>query len=129
MHEDDEHYYLANYSVSDDPYALPNGVLINKLGITTTAELNAAEAELVTIRLAMLAESPIFGGFDLEHLQAIHGFLFQDIYPWAGQVRVLDIGKNDTAFMQHQAIPEMAALIHAELHVERLSRPQCPQFQ
>lgn len=120
MHEDDEHYYLTGYSVSDDPYVLPNGVLINKLGITTTAELNAAETELVTIRLAMLAESPIAGDFDLAHLQAIHGFLFQDVYPWAGQLRVVDIGKNDTAFMQHQAIPEMAALIHDDLHAEYL---------
>lgn len=120
MHEDDEHYYLTGYSVSDDPYVLPNGVLINKLGITTTAELNAAETELVTIRLAMLTESPIVGDFDLSHLQAIHGFLFQDVYPWAGQLRVVDIGKNDTAFMPHQAIPDMAALIHDELHAEHL---------
>jgi len=120
MHEDDEHYYLTGYSVSDDPYVLPNGVLINKLGITTTAELNAAETELVTIRLAMLAETPISGDFDLAHLQAIHGFLFQDVYPWAGQLRVVDIGKNATAFMPHQAIPEMAVLIHDELNAEHL---------
>lgn len=120
MHEDDGHYYLTGYSVSVDPYAQSNGVLINKLGITTTAELNDAEGELVTIRLAMIAESPIHGIFDLAHLQAIHSFLFQDVYPWAGQLRVVDIGKNTTAFAPHQSIPEIAASIHRDLHAEDL---------
>ncbi|WP_022955709.1 Fic/DOC family protein [Perlucidibaca piscinae] len=120
MYEDDGHYYLTGYSVSDDPYVLPNGVLINRLGFTTTAELNAAETELVTIRAAIISESPIRGQFDLAHLQAIHAFLFQDIYPWAGELRVVDIGKNATAFLRHQDIPEMAARIHDELHQEQL---------
>ena len=119
MHADDEHYYLAGYSVSADPYVQANGVLINRLGITTTAELNEAEAELVTIRLAMLTETPVQGLFDLAHLQAIHAFLFQDIYPWAGELRRVDIGKSDSAFLPHDNILKVVDAIHADLVAEQ----------
>ncbi len=37
------------------------------------------EALLVANRLSQLAESPIRGGFDLAHLQAIHAHIFQDL--------------------------------------------------
>lgn len=70
---------------------LPNGVLINSLSLTTTAELGEAEAEFVPYRTAELWESPVVGRFDLTHLQEIHHRLFQDIYPWAGQCRKVDI--------------------------------------
>ena len=33
----DDHYYVAGYSVEDDPYVYPNGVLINLLNIQDTA--------------------------------------------------------------------------------------------
>ena len=120
MREGDDHYYLTGYSVSDDPYAQPNGVLINNLGLTTTAELNEAESEFALIRLAMLTESPVIGHFDLAHLQAIHLFIFQDVYPWAGQIRCVNIGKNDTQFLSHERIEQEAASIHQELHAEQL---------
>ena len=120
MREGDDHYYLTGYSVSDDPYAQPNGVLINNLGLTTTAELNEAESEFALIRLAMLTESPVIGHFDLAHLQAIHLFIFQDVYPWAGQIRCVNIGKNDTQFLSHERIEKEAASIHQELHAEQL---------
>lgn len=31
----DDHYYVAGYSVEDDPYVYPYGVLINLLNIQT----------------------------------------------------------------------------------------------
>ncbi|MCX4761571.1 hypothetical protein OG562_11385 [Streptomyces sp. NBC_01275] len=42
----------------NDPYAMPNGVLRNKLGITDHQRLAAAEADITRARLAMLAERP-----------------------------------------------------------------------
>jgi cell filamentation protein len=37
------------------------------------------EADLVRLRLAELAETPVEGSFDLAHLKAIHARIFQDI--------------------------------------------------
>lgn len=104
MHEPDEHRYISGHTVDDDPYVQPNGVLTNLLNLTSTADLNTAEAEFVPIRTIELWEQPVAGQFDLPHLQEIHRRLFQDIYPWAGQLRQVDIAKRDTYFMMHTLI-------------------------
>lgn len=110
----DEHYYVSGYSVENDPYVMPNGVLVNLLGLNATADLNLAEAELVPLRTLQLWESPLPGQFDLAHLQAIHQHLFQDIYPWAGRIRQVDIAKNETVFLPHgQIVAEAGALFGA----------------
>ncbi|MDY5129881.1 Fic/DOC family protein [Actinotignum urinale] len=36
--------------------------------------------------------------FDLEHLKAIHAYLFQDVYEWAGKLRKVDIYKKFSSF-------------------------------
>ncbi|MFI5871298.1 Fic/DOC family protein [Streptomyces sp. NPDC051445] len=48
----------------NDPYAMPNGVLHNKLGITDHQLLAAAEADITRARLVMLAERPLPGAYD-----------------------------------------------------------------
>lgn len=126
MPHTDEHYYVAGYSVENDPYVMPNGVLANVLGLNTTAELNLAEAELVPLRTLQLWESPLTGQFDLPHLQAIHHHLFQDIYPWAGKVRQVDIAKNDTIFLSHTRIIAEAEALFASMSVT-LSETEDPQ--
>lgn len=80
----------------DDPYAIPGtSVLQNKLGITNTHELDRAERLLTTQRAR---EGVPAGKFDLSHLKAIHKHLFQDVYAWAGQLRTVDIMKDETEF-------------------------------
>jgi fido (protein-threonine AMPylation protein) len=45
--------------VADDPYTDPvTGVLLNKLGLGTAAELEAAEREITHAALILLGESP-----------------------------------------------------------------------
>tara|TARA_Y100000780_G_scaffold119536_1_gene107818 strand:- start:2276 stop:2932 length:657 start_codon:yes stop_codon:yes gene_type:complete len=102
----DDHYYSEEYSVDEDPFVDENGVLLNKLGITDTAALSLAEADLSTARLLELQDNPIHQGFTLEHLCAIHAYIFQDIYPWSGQPRVVDTGKDGTMFLPHKLIRE-----------------------
>ncbi|MGW5969460.1 Fic/DOC family protein [Streptomyces sp. NPDC055186] len=77
-----------------DPYAMPNGVLRNKLGITDPQLLAAAEADITRARLIMLTERPLPGAYDLGHLQAFHAAIFGDIYPWAGELRTVNIAKR-----------------------------------
>jgi fido (protein-threonine AMPylation protein) len=63
------------------------GVLRNKLGITDPAALSRAATDSTALRLAELQASPVRGGFDSAHLQAIHHHIYQDLYDWAGELR------------------------------------------
>lgn len=121
---------MSRYS-SHDPYLDPaSGVLKNRFGITDEATLEATEAALVALRSYELAQQSLAGGFDLAHLQAIHRYLFGDVYEWAGQLRTIDIAKGGNAFAHHafpasmlQAsiesfqgdVSKLAAIIHGNL--------------
>lgn len=100
----EDHYYIAGYSAEDDPYSLPNGVLDNKLGITNTQDLNELEADLAALAISNLLKLSPPKDFSVETLKSIHREIFSEIYPWAGKVRVVDIGKGDTHFESHQNI-------------------------
>jgi cell filamentation protein len=63
-----------------DPYIGPDGVLLNRLGITDPAELQTAEADITAARLIALGQLRIGGDYDLDHLRAFHRFIFADIY-------------------------------------------------
>lgn len=80
----------------DNKYCYSNtDVLINKLNIMNAKQLFEAEKELTSIRLRELQESPIEGIFDFSHLKAIHKYIFQDLYTWAGKERTVEIGKGN----------------------------------
>jgi cell filamentation protein len=68
------------------------GVLKNKLSITDPAALSRAATDSTALRLAELQATPVRGGFDSAHLQAIHHHVFQDLYDWAGELRPIDAG-------------------------------------
>lgn len=79
----------------DDPYTDPlTGVLLNKLGLSTAAELEVAEREITHAALIGLWESPVHPSYDLSHLRAIHRRIFGDIYDWAGEIRTVAIAKG-----------------------------------
>lgn len=61
-------------------------VLINKLGITNSIDLQEAERRITAIKTTQIDQEGLFfdGSFDTKHLQDIHRFLFEDIYEWAG---------------------------------------------
>lgn len=69
-------------------------VLKNKLGITNAEALGNAEADFAAVRLSELHQKPIVGAFTTEHLQQIHGYLFQDVYEWAGKLREVKLPKE-----------------------------------
>lgn len=106
----------------DDPYADPaTGVLRNKLGLATAAELAAAEREITHAALILLRESPVRPSYDLPHLREIHRRIFGDIYDWAGQVRTIAIAKG-SLFCLPQYIEPAAAEIFAQLGKEHFLR-------
>ena len=90
---------MRDYSYSyqwDREYCYPDStVLINKLNIQDADALHTAEREITSLRLAAAKMQPVKGRFDLKHLQKIHGYVFGDIYEWAGKLRHVDIAKGN----------------------------------
>lgn len=90
---------MRDYSYSyawDREYCYPeSNVLINKLNIQDADALHTAEREITSLRLAAAKIQPIKGKFDMKHLQKIHGYVFGDIYDWAGKLRHVDIAKGN----------------------------------
>lgn len=102
--------------MSWDPYLdLDTGVLRNRLGITSQAELARAEADLTAVRIAQLWRRPLPGCYDLAHLQAFHRHIFGDVYDWAGQLRTVSIGKGAALFCPPGELTGVAADVFGRL--------------
>jgi cell filamentation protein len=101
--------------LSWDPYLdLRTGVLRNRLGLTDPVALAAAEADFTAARLAGLELRPVPGGYDLPHLQAFHWHVFGDVYPWAGQLRTVALGKG-RPFCPPDELEDRAAALFGDL--------------
>jgi cell filamentation protein len=103
-----------------DPYIDPaTGLLRNKVGATTQADLDAREAELTAIAAVELAARPVKITADLRQLTAIHKHLFQDVYDWAGELRTVDIRKGGVPgaefFMAKSRLESAAGFVFQEL--------------
>lgn len=80
-----------------DPYTYPGShVLVNLPGYTHPAAWKEAEVAHMSTRLTQLIEHPISGGFDLDHLRAIHAALVRGFYTWGGQLRTTNTGPGGT---------------------------------
>ncbi|GAB0101331.1 Fic family protein [Nocardia sp. JMUB6875] len=98
-----------------DPYIDPeSGVLRNRLGIVDAALLRQVEADLSLAALADLGLRSVPGRYDLAHMCAFHREIFGDVYPWAGEVRVVGIAKSDP-FCLPRHIVSYAAEVFAAL--------------
>jgi cell filamentation protein len=107
---------------SDDPYLDPaSGVLRNVFGLTDQDECDQAETRLSTMRVEQLAYAPMPGLYDLAHLQAFHRRIFGDFYPWAGEIRRVDIGKV-AMFAAWRQIESYGQWLFTELKKERYLR-------
>lgn len=87
------------------------GILRNLVGAQTWGELRRREDVRVEARVIELLTRPVPQTFDLDHLQALHRHLFQDVYPWAGELRTVDMGKRAAlgvagpGFLPHAQVP------------------------
>lgn len=78
-----------------DEYFIPGtDVLKNNLDITSKEKLKEAEYSIVRKKLAYLYLKPMEGKFDIEHLLNLHKVIFEDIYPFAGQLRTCTMQKT-----------------------------------
>jgi cell filamentation protein len=109
--------------VSGDPYLDPRtGIFRNRLGLTDRTALAAAEKTLTTVRLDQLRRRRLPGNYDLEHLRVFHWTIFQDVYPWAGQLRTVLIVKAGASFCLPHQIVGTAANVFGRLADDRYLR-------
>src|SRR5437870_12342295 len=95
---------------SSDPYTHPGtNVLRNILDLRDPEQLAAFEANATAARLIELDAAPPVGRFDVAHLKAIHRYIFQDVYRWAGEFRTVNISKGSHLF-------GVAAFVEPALH-------------
>ncbi|MCL1861570.1 MAG: Fic family protein [Proteobacteria bacterium] len=82
----------------EDYFYPGTSVLRNNVGLTDPVALAEFERDATSGRDAELRKNPIPGNFDLKHIQAIHKHLFQDVYPWAGELRGVELTKGRSLF-------------------------------
>lgn len=99
-----------------DSYFYPETTVYkNKLGLKKHDVLRTFEYEQVKIRTEELRLKPIIGNFDLNHLKKIHKYLYQDVYTWAGNLRLVNISKRDSVFVKYDQIKNYAQALHEQL--------------
>lgn len=102
----------------EDYFYPGTNVLKNNLGIMDASLLRKKEIEFTFARQVELIETPIEGNFDAEHLKNIHYYLFQDVYPFAGEYRIVNIEKNHYGFADYllisQKIDKELLLMHQD---------------
>jgi len=89
-----------NYEYIDPDYTYTDpktGVLRNLANITDPNDLLFFESAAVIKRAKELESQPI-AVHNAETLLDIHRYLFQDIYHWAGQKRIVEISKQGKPF-------------------------------
>ena len=106
-----------------DPYFDKNiGDLKNLLGVKSSEELKKVEPQIVFANELELASVDIPRTNDFNELLLIHKQLFKGVYDWAGQIRSVDIKKNNADaefFLIVGKINTAADYVFAELDKER----------
>jgi cell filamentation protein len=68
-----------------------------------------------------LIDTPVPGRFDVAHLKAVHRYIFQDVYDWAGKFRTVDISKGGHLFglapFLEPALQQTLEKVAAESHL------------
>ena len=101
-----EEYPKGSYTypnLSGDPDRID--VLKNRWGVETLSELRVKEYRATAVRMLEIAEGDgPKGNFDKAHLKAIHGYIFQDVYEWAGHTR------NETPVVDGERVEPIGGL-------------------
>lgn len=81
--------------------------LINKFNIKDEAVLKELETTVTFSKIAEYSLHPLFNTFDVEHYKAIHKYIFDSIYDWAGEYRNVDMAKKGTGFAKAEHINDL----------------------
>ncbi len=79
-----------------DPYLYDDvPVLKNKLNIKNAALLQAAEADITFIKFLSIDKLNQGQELDFDYVKVLHRHIFEDVYPFAGQTRTVQICKAE----------------------------------
>jgi len=95
-----------------------SNTLVNKLNIKDNELLQKYEAKITAAKLLGLRQKGVTGNFDSKHLIALHTYLFEDIYPFAGKFRTEDISKGVFSFAHWEYISSELERLLKELKDE-----------
>jgi cell filamentation protein len=98
--------------------------LINKFGIKDDKLLAFIEGQITFAKGSTLERNPIQGNFDFDHYKAIHKYLFDELYEWAGNIRTVDISKKGTIFAKATEIEALANACFARLKEKNFFQQQ-----
>ena len=107
---------MGKYNEKDnDDYLLTH----NLLEIDSHNELERAEALVFTLRATSMEQYDFnMDSFTLQDFQNLHYYLFQDIYPFAGEFRDVQLMKGNTRFCQVQFLKDYAIDLFLQLNEE-----------
>jgi cell filamentation protein len=107
--------------VFDSQFDESNGILRNTFGLRDARELERRIASLSAMRVLELSRAPLKGKFDVQHLRRIHQYIFQDVFPWAGDFREVTTSRtNSFGFPPPQFLIPSLETLFAALAGERL---------
>ena len=112
-----------------DPYVYEGtSVLRNLRDIRDREQLSRFESDMTSRRLAELKQSAEAGRFDPAHLRAIHHYIFQDVFEWAGKFRTVNISRSDQYYFAfwdriEAALFDTLARLTKERHLAGLAPP------
>jgi len=96
-------YESYEYLDLENLYTYPGtNVLRNQLNLRVLSELQQKEHYISATKLFELILFPIHVS-SVTDIQEIHRYLFKEIYPWAGELRKVNISKDGKAFMSMQS--------------------------
>src|SRR5699024_5363844 len=107
---------MAKYNKQDnDEYLLKH----NLLGIDCYQELERAESFVFSLRATDFERGVfVLRDYTMEEFKKLHHYLFQDIYPFAGEFRDVQLMKGNTRFCQVQFLNDYAIELFRQLKAE-----------
>ena len=124
--------YDYKYDSLEDPYVYPGTqILRNKFGIKHQDLLFELESQITNSKFVKSKRSDDdipTGNFDLKHLQAVHKYLFGELYDWAGEIRKQGfISKGQSVFCFAPMIESYARGIFSKMQRENFSEMEVKQ--
>ncbi|AYK68299.1 Fic family protein [Bacillus subtilis] len=120
---------MSRYQSRSTYFYPSTNVLKNKFDIMDEQTLEKFERQIVANKLLELTIKPIMGDFNFAHLKKIHRFLFEKVYPFAGEIRSEGISKGNTHFAQPNYIEAYANSVFSEMKSEKhLSKLSFEEF-
>jgi cell filamentation protein len=109
----------------DPHYDYQHNILKNLPGFTDPSQLDSFERVEAAEEIFDLQKYPVDGSFDSVHLKQIHFRILQNIYPWAGEFRQVNIRRSASFFFalvqfMETNLKDTLAKLAAENHLKGL---------